>query len=210
MEAAKYLIVGIAGYLFGSINISISMSRHMERGDVRAHGSGNAGATNMARIYGMPAGVKVMLGDMLKAVAALLLGWFLIGDWGVALGGAAVMLGHCFPVFHDFRGGKGVSVGGVLGFAVDWRVGLLVVAGFLTGAFGTKKVSAGSVLGAVMITLGALLFHVSPPKLALAVFGMLVVLFQHRENIKRLINGTEPDFKPHKPLKKESKSERTK
>lgn len=198
MQVLKYLAVIFGAYLLGSVNSSILMSKQMEKGDLRGHGSGNAGATNMARIYGLLSGIEVMLLDMLKAVAATVGGYLLLGDAGLTLGGACVLLGHCFPVFHGFKGGKGVSVGGVLGFAVDWRVGLLVIAGFLAGAFGSKKVSVGSAIGAVMITVGALIFRASPPRLALAVFSMCVVIFQHRANLRRLIDGTEPDFKPGK------------
>lgn len=201
MTVAKYLIIIVGAYLLGSLNISILLSRKLPRGDVRKYGSGNAGATNMARVYGLPAGLTAMLGDMVKAAISMTAGHLLLGDMGVALGGAAVLLGHCFPVFHAFHGGKGVSVGAVMGFAVDWRVGLLVAAGFAVGAFGTKKVSAGSVLGAVMISIGAVAFGVSTPKLILSLFGMCIVIFQHRGNIKRLLNGTEPDFKPHTPEK---------
>lgn len=193
-EIIKYAITIVGGYLLGSLSVSIFLSRLLG-GDIRKKGSGNAGATNMARIYGVAVGVVTLLGDALKGGAAILLGWWLLGDAGIAAGGIAVLLGHCFPVFHNFRGGKGISVGAAIGLAVDWRVFLAIACAFLIGALLTKKVSVGSTCAALCITPAALIVGVSMPKLLLCVCGMVLVLYQHRENIKRVILGTEPDFK---------------
>jgi len=191
----KYLLVLVAGYLLGSVSVSVLLSRGVLGGDVRSRGSGNAGATNMARVYGMKAGVLTLAGDMLKALLAMGLGTWLLGDLGLCLGGIACIVGHCFPVFHQFKGGKGISAGAAIGLAIDWRVFLFIVAVFLIASFLSKKVSLGSVCAAIAITIASLIFHVSTPKLILAVFGMVLAVFQHRENIKRLIQGTEKDFK---------------
>jgi len=190
----KYLLVLIVSYILGSVNLSILISQGLG-GDVRRHGSGNAGATNMARTYGLGAGLAAMAGDMFKAVLAMLLGWWLLGDWGLFCAGAACMTGHCFPLLYRFKGGKGISTGGAIAFAIDWRVGLAVVAVFLIGAFSSKKVSLGSVLAALAITVASIVFRVSTPRLLLAIFAMTLAIWQHRENIKRLIAGTEPDFR---------------
>ncbi len=198
MDAVKYLLVVIVGYLLGSVSVSVLLSRGVLGGDVRTKGSGNAGATNMARVYGIKAGVLTLAGDMLKALLAMGLGSLLLGDAGIAAGGIACILGHCFPVFHQFKGGKGISVGAAIGLAIDWRVFLFIIGVFLLAAFLSKKVSLGSVCAAVAVTVASLLFHVSTPKLILAIFGMVLAIFQHRENIKRLINGTEADFKAAK------------
>ena len=139
MEVLKYLLVIVAGYLLGSISVSVCLSVGMGR-DVRKEGSGNAGATNMARVFGMKAGVITLLGDMVKAALAVLLGYLLLGDMGLMAGGIACIVGHCFPVFHQFKGGKGVSVGGLLSLMIDWRVGLLVFGSFGLFAVGSKKV----------------------------------------------------------------------
>lgn len=197
METTKYILVILAGYLLGSLSMSILMSKGLG-GDVRRHGSGNAGATNMARVYGIGAGLLTLAADMVKATAAMLLGWLLLGDWGLMAGGAACIIGHCFPVFHHFKGGKGVSVGGAIALMIDWRVGLAVFGSFAVFALLSKKVSLGSVCGALAITVAALLVHVSTPRLILAIISMAIVIFQHRSNIKRLIAGTEPDFKAGK------------
>ncbi len=198
MIILKYISVLLLSYLMGSVSFSILMSKLFLGGDVRKKGSGNAGATNMARVYGMKAGVFTLLGDMLKAVISMVVGWILLGDNGIAVGGLACLIGHCFPVLHGFHGGKGVSVGAAIALAVDWRVFLVVVAAFLLAALLSRKVSLGSVCGAVAITVAAFIFHVSTPRLILSIIGMIIVIFQHRENLSRLIKGTEPDFKAAK------------
>ena len=204
MTAIKFILVALAGYLLGSINFSIWLSRMLGK-DIRASGSGNAGATNMARTFGWGPGVLTLLGDMIKAALAMLIGYMMLGgglrdpgrlgDWGLMVGGISVLLGHCFPFMHDFRGGKGVAVGGIISLMVDWRVGCAVFGAFLVFALLSKKVSLGSICGALAITVAALLVHVSTPRLLLSVIAMCIVIYQHRENIKRLLPGTEPDFR---------------
>ena len=202
MDILKYAIVIVAGYLLGSLSASVLLSKLGWGRDVRKHGSGNAGATNMARVFGLGAGFATLAGDMLKAAAAMYLGMKLLGDAGIAAGGIACVLGHCFPVFHEFHGGKGISVGAMVGLAIDWRVFVGIVAVFLIVAFLTKKVSAGSLAACVAITALALVFHVSTPKLILAIAVMCIAIFRHRSNIKRLAEGTEADFKAAEPEKK--------
>lgn len=207
MIAIKFLLVVLTAYLLGSISFSIWLSRLLGM-DIRRKGSGNAGATNMARTFGWGPGVATLAGDMVKAALAMLIGYFMLGgglknpgaygDWGLLAGGAAVSMGHCFPFMHDFRGGKGVAVGGITSIMIDWRVGIAVFGSFILFALLSKKVSLGSVCGALAITVASLLVHVSTPRLLLAIFAMCVVIYQHRENIKRLINGTEPDFRAKK------------
>ena len=198
MEILKLLLIALGSYLLGSVSLSIFLSRRIFGGDVRAHGSGNAGATNMARVYGMVAGALTLAADMAKAAVSMVGGYLLLGDLGLSVGGACCILGHCFPVLHQFKGGKGVSVGGMLALLLDWRVGLLVIGFFLLGALLSKKVSLGSICGAVACGAGSLLLVSSVPRVVLGLFAMVVVVARHKENIGRLIKGTEPDFKPAK------------
>ena len=198
MDILKYAFILIGGYLLGSVSFSIIFSRARGR-DVREQGSGNAGATNMARAFGLGAGFLTLAGDFLKAVIVMAVGWALAGDWGLAAGGAACITGHCFPVFYHFRGGKGISVGAAIGLMIDWRVFVGIVAVFLIGAVLTKKASFGSLCAAVAIVALALIFAVPLPKLLLAIYAAALALFQHRANLKRLSEGTEPDFKAAKP-----------
>lgn len=198
MLIVKYIALALISYLLGSVSFSILMSKLFLGGDVRKQGSGNAGATNMARVYGIKAGLFTLLGDFIKAIISIVIGRLLLGDVGIAVGGIACLIGHCFPVLHGFHGGKGVSVGAAVALAVGWQVFLAVVGSFLLVALLSRKVSLGSICGAISITVAALIFDVSTPRLILSVIGMVIVVFQHRENIARLIKGTEPDFKAAK------------
>ncbi len=164
----KCIAIFLASYVIGSLSLSIIVSKSLFGGDIRSKGSGNAGATNMARVFGWGAGIVTLCGDALKAVICLVAGNYLLGDLGLALAGMGCIFGHCFPVMHGFKGGKGVSVGGVLAFGIDWRVGLAVAGSFLLVALLSKKVSAGSICGAFAITIASLIVGVSGPKLALS------------------------------------------
>ena len=192
----KGILAAVCAYMLGSLSMSICISKCVMNSDVRAHGSGNAGATNMARVFGLRLGVLTLAGDMLKAALAMLAGWLLLGEWGLCISGAACLVGHCFPVLHEFRGGKGVSAGAAVLLAVDWRVLLAAVVCFAVFVLLSRKVSLGSLGAAVMGFCAAAYLGVSTPRLILAAFAMLIVMLRHRENILRLIAGTEPDFKP--------------
>ncbi len=193
-EVLKYIFICVGGYLLGSVSISIILSR-MLGVDVRKKGSGNAGATNMARSFGLVAGFATLAGDFLKAVIVMYVGYRLCGDWGLMAGGVACTTGHCFPIFYEFRGGKGISVGAAIGLAIDWRVFVGIVIVFLIAAFLSKKVSLGSLCAAVAVVVLSFVFAVPLPRLLLAIYAALLAIFQHRANLKRLSEGTEPDFR---------------
>ena len=205
LTALKWLFVLVVSYLLGSLSFSIIFSRMIGR-DIRKQGSGNAGATNMTRVFGWAAGVATLAFDMLKGVAAMLIGRALLGDVGVCLGGIGSLVGHCWPVFHDFKGGKGISIGAAIGLMIDWRVCVTIIAVFLIVALLSKKVSLGSVCAAVAIVPATFVFAPRPPMIALAVFGMVVAVCRHAENIKRLLAGTEPDFRAGKGAKQSENS----
>ena len=201
MTILKYIATIIFGYFMGSLSAAIILSKTIMKADVRTQGSGNAGATNMARAFGIGMGVITLAGDVLKTAVAIYVGWLLLGDWGMLAGGAACLVGHCFPALHEFRGGKGVSAGAAIFFAADWRILVGAVCCFIIGAVLSKKVSLGSVAAAVSGACIALILGVSTPRLILVVFTSILVLIRHRANIKRLLNGTEPDFKAGKAQK---------
>ena len=194
------IIVG--SYVAGSLSLSIVASRHLFGGDIRQVGSGNAGATNMARVHGWGAGLLTLAGDALKAAVCMLAGNALAGEIGLCLGAGACMLGHCFPVLYGFKGGKGIAVGGAVAFGIDWRVGACTVGAFLLGSLLSRKVSVGSLCGALAIVASAFLFRMSTPRLILAVFCACLAVARHHANIKRLAEGTEPDFKAAESKKK--------
>ena len=198
MTYLYWILVPAIGYLLGSLSFSIIISCLFLGRDIRKHGSGNAGATNMTRVFGWVAGVATLTFDVLKAVAAMMIGRRLLGDVGVCLGGMAVMVGHCFPLFHHFKGGKGIATGAAIGFMIDWRVGTSIVAAFLIGALISKKVSVGSITAALTIVPSTWIFAPRPSMIALSVFACVLAITRHSENIRRLRAGTEPDFRAGK------------
>ena len=194
----KIILIALIAYLLGSFCASIPLSRHCCGGDVRLYGSGNAGATNMARVYGLKAGLATLLLDMLKTVAAMLLGEYFLGGAGKAVAGAFCIIGHCFPLYFGFRGGKGVSVGAALGLMTGLPVLGIIMAVFFATAALSRKVSLGSVTAAVSLPLASWLTSAGEEIIMMNVFSAALVVFMHRGNISRLIKGTEPDFHPKK------------
>ena len=194
----KIILIALIAYLLGSFCASIPLSRRCCGGDVRLYGSGNAGATNMARVYGLKAGLATLLLDMLKTVAAMLLGEYFMGGAGKAVAGAFCIIGHCFPLYFGFRGGKGVSVGAALGLMTGLPVLGIIMAVFFTTAAISRKVSLGSVTAAVSLPLASWLTLAGEEIIMMNVFSAALVVFMHRDNISRLIKGTEPDFHPKK------------
>lgn len=193
-----YTASALIAYLLGSFCASIPLSKAMCGEDIRTMGSGNAGATNMARSLGMKAGVVTFILDAAKTAAAVCLGYLLCGEAGKAIAGCACIVGHCFPMYFGFRGGKGVSVGAALGMITHPLVFCIAIAVFFAVVKFSRKVSLGSITAAVTLPIAALAFRVSGAMLAMCIFAAVLVIFMHRSNIARLINGTEPDFNPKK------------
>ena len=193
--AWKCLAIAAGSFVVGSLSLSILASKRLFGKDIRKEGSGNAGATNMARVHGWGAGLLTLAGDALKAAVCMVAGNAIAGEVGMCVGAGACMLGHCFPILHGFKGGKGIAVGGAVAFGIDWRVGVCTVGSFLLGALLSKKVSVGSLCGAVAIAASTYFLHLSTPRLILSIFCACLAISRHHANIKRLIEGTEPDFK---------------
>ncbi len=193
-----YLLIVLLGYLFGSVSSAVLLSRKMYGTDIRTYGSGNAGATNAARVFGMGMGLATLGCDAIKTAAAVYLGQWLAGEVGFALGGAACIIGHCWPVFFKFRGGKGVSVGAMLALMIDWRVFLCLAVLFFALFALTRTVSVCSVSVAAVLPVLAWLFDCSLPRCLLALFTGLLVIFAHRSNLVRLAKHQEAKFVPGK------------
>ena len=192
--ALRIVITALVCYFLGNHNGAICVS-HMLHDDVREHGSGNAGLTNFIRNYGASRSVLVILIDVLKAVLACILGGLMFPEYPIAgrtLGGVAVMLGHDFPALQGFRGGKGILSGWFIAFMIDWRVGLMIAVVFFAAYLLTQYVSLGSILAAATFGIGFVILH--PHDILVVagtVFMSLLTIFQHRENLMRLIKGTE-------------------
>lgn len=198
------MLSAVGGYLLGSVSVSILISRHIFRQDIRACGSGNAGATNAARVFGLGAGALTFLGDFVKTLLAMGLGSLLGGTLCMCIAAAAALIGHCFPVYYGFRGGKAVSAGAAAALAVHWKVFLLAVVVFALAALLSRTASVSSISAAAAVGIGTLLLAPSVPQTVLGLFACVLVIFMHRANIARLLAGTEPQFHPgtHPPRKR--------
>lgn len=197
-----YVTEAVLGYLLGSVSFSIILSRRAYKKDVRNEGSGNAGATNVARVFGLKAGLLTLLCDVLKMVLPMLLGMHLSGDIGIAVAGIAGLLGHCFPVYFGFRGGKGVSVAAAIALFADWRVFLVGIAVFAIAFLISRIVSVSSMLAAISLPIAAFAFADTTPRLILLTVTCILVLFMHRSNFARLIKGKEKEFVPKEEKRK--------
>ena len=190
----RYILCAVLGYLLGSFSASILISKYIFRRDVRKSGSGNAGAANTARVFGIGAGLLTLGGDFLKCLIAMLLTRALAGEIGMCVGGMTCMLGHCFPLYFHFRGGKAVATGAAVALLIDWRVLAIALAVYLLAAVLFRFASLASLCAAAAIPVVSLILSVSTPKLVLAVFTFVLVAVMHRGNIARLLAGTEPKF----------------
>lgn len=191
------VLTALIAYLLGNVNGAILLSRLVEKDDVRRHGSGNAGFTNFFRNYGKGTSLLVILIDGAKAAISCVVGGALLGKYGLRtegmlLGGLCATLGHDFPALLGFRGGKGIICGFVAALVTDWRVGLLLLAGFAVVYLLTKYVSLASLLGAVIFGVTFPLLYPGRPWVALLSVTMaLLAVILHRENLKRLLKGQE-------------------
>jgi len=184
----------ICSYLLGSVPSGLIIGK-LSGLDVRKAGSGNIGATNVARLLGKKGGLLTLVADTAKGLIPILLVQQIgFSDPIVALVGIAAFLGHLYPIFLKFKGGKGVATGfGVLlGFAPLATTILLVIFGAV--AFTTRIVSLSSMITAVATPLILWLFYYSPTYIIMAAFMATMIVFRHYANIQRLLNGTEPRF----------------
>lgn len=203
-----YVLVLIMAYLIGSINFSIIISKKMAGFDLREKGSGNAGTTNMLRTVGKKAAALTLVCDILKGIVPVLIA-ILIGnianqfgagvyvEYLAQIAGIATIIGHTFPIFFGFKGGKGVASSLGLLLIINWQVGLIcLVFALLIMAF-TKMVSAGSVTAAVLFPVliifgvGSQYFITPGNYVVFSIALAAVVIFNHRSNIKRILSGTE-------------------
>ncbi|HUT76187.1 MAG TPA: glycerol-3-phosphate acyltransferase [Polyangia bacterium] len=190
--ALALAVAAAVAYLAGSINFSIILSRLLGRGDPRAAGSGNAGATNLARTLGRGPALLVLALDLGRAFAVLLGGRLLgLGELSAALA-LPLLLGNLFPLFHSFRGGKGVATATGAMLAIDPAAMLCGGGVFLVFAALTRRSSAGSLCMAVSFGPWLWLFDRSATEIAVGVTIGLIIPLTHRANIRRLLDGSEP------------------
>lgn len=198
----KYILVVIIAYLLGSISFSVIISKKLAGFDVREKGSGNAGSTNVLRTVGKKGAILTLICDCLKGVIAVLIAYIVSkttqnadGALLVQLAGLAVVLGHTFPIFFNFKGGKGVATSlGVL-LIINWQIGLICLVFALILMALTRFVSLGSVSAAILFPVLTIFIHshyiVDGNYIVFAFLLGAFVVFNHRANVKRLLEGKE-------------------
>jgi glycerol-3-phosphate acyltransferase PlsY len=179
----------LAAYLIGSISFAVVVSRVMRLPDPRSYGSKNPGATNVLRTGSRPAAVLTLLGDAAKGGVAVLLAQPFTTE--LALVGLAAFVGHLYPVFHRFQGGKGVATAAGVLLALDWRVGVGTIVTWVVIAFCFRYSSLAALLAALFAPFATLLVMGWPSAVVVGVMSAFLV-WRHRANIARLIAGTEP------------------
>ena len=226
----RTLATMIIAYLIGSINPAILITRVVTGTDIRTMGSGNAGFTNVLRSVGKGPAIATIVCDYIKGIAAVLIGWWIFSAltvtnevspteyeiYGRYLAGVCVIIGHAFPIFFKFRGGKGVVTANALMLVVDWRVFLIILGTFLIIFFCTKIISLGSIAGAAIYPVYTLLITYfcdylpnlgTPNELRFrfvlistgcAVIVGAIIIIMHKDNLKRLFNGEEKRIKAKK------------
>lgn len=185
------VIWAVLGYLLGSIPFGLVITRALDLGDLRQIGSGNIGATNVLRTGNKPAALATLLLDSGKGAIAVLLARYFGGETAAILAGGAAFLGHCFPVWLGFKGGKGVAtfIGTVL--ALYWPLGLIACATWALTALVSRISSLSALLAAALVPVFA--WALGRSDLVLVCLFMAVLIFiRHRTNIARLLDGSEP------------------
>lgn len=188
------VLIAVGAYFMGCINFGIILSKKKYHEDIRSKGSGNAGATNMLRTYGIKVAAATFVGDALKAVLSVLAGILILGGIGGYTAALACMIGHAFPCIYGFKGGKGVAVTAGAILMLDWRLFLILITVFVLVVWWTRFISLGSVTVFFMFPLLLSAFNNGRvPSLTVLIAFMMAAfgIFLHRENIKRIYNGTE-------------------
>ncbi len=200
----------LISYTLGSVNTAVILSKLMYGEDIRTKGSGNAGMTNMMRTYGKGPAALTLLGDMFKTMLGMIAGTLLLGFNGAYLAGLFCVVGHIFPVFYRFKGGKGVASSAMVLLYINPIAFLIIFAMFALIVWGTKYLSLGSVM--CMAIMPLMLHRLDdfiydrPIRLILSMVMAALVIFMHRSNITRIMNGTESKFKFKKTVKNNTDS----
>lgn len=196
----RLALCAAAGFILGGIPFAVIYGNLFGRIDIRSHGSGNAGSTNMLRVLGWGPALLTFVCDAGKGAAAVVLGSWIGGEYGMYIGGTFAVMGHILPLFSQFKGGKGVATMFGVAIFVQPLAALLAIVTFIAVVMATKYVSLGSIIAIAMWGIYAnavILIKGQPLNLYLLAFHLLMVcitLYMHRTNLHRLKTGTENKF----------------
>lgn len=225
----QLIVIAMAGYLIGSVNLSIILSKLMGKGDIRQYGSGNAGTTNTLRVLGTVPAILVLLFDALKGILAIIVGRWLITlgfssipaenlelalELAILISALFAILGHNFPIYYGFKGGKGIATSLGVILMIEWPIGLICLLFGLTLIIASRMVSVGSIIGAILYPVLVLVigeaFPYGMPYFIFACIIAILAVWRHQSNINKLLNGTENKLwytKAEKELMKVSETE---
>ena len=195
------ILTALEGYLLGSLNSAIITSKLLYRQDIRDFGSGNAGLTNMYRVYGKKGALFTFLGDFIKQFVAIFIGMIITGTTGMYIAGLFCMIGHIFPVYYRFKGGKGVLTAATMILLLDPPIFAVLFIIFAVVLLFTRYVSLASIVAAFLypaaVYYAARLRTGNNPPMTLVLFAVfvgLVIIYMHRSNIFRIFNNEENKF----------------
>lgn len=204
------IICMVLPYLLGSLNFSIIVSKYMFNDDIRKYGSGNAGLTNMQRVYGKKGALLTLGGDILKQIVSIFIGLLIFGENGAYIAGTFCIIGHIAPIYYRFRGGKGVLTAATMVLLIDPVIFLCLFALFAFVVLIFRYISLGSIMAgfvypALVYYKSKIIHNGEPPSLPSLIFSLFICIllfFMHRKNIERIINNQESRFSfKKKPIK---------
>jgi len=196
LEIIAYVLVAVIAYLLGSLNSAIIVSKSKYKQDIRTFGSGNAGLTNMHRVYGKDGAIWTLFGDIAKQIVSVLVGALIMGRWGAYLAGGFCMLGHIFPIYYGFKGGKGVLTAATMILIIDPAIFVVLFVVFALVLLITRYVSLSSILAAFTYPAAIKVAYANAHifEISFALFVGALVIYMHRSNIYRIFNNQESKF----------------
>lgn len=187
----NYIILVVIGYLFGIIPVSYIVGKRMGNLDVRKHGSGNAGATNILRTVGKKAALIALIGDIVKGIIPAIIGGLILGTFGAMICSSAAVIGHCYPVTLGFKGGKGVATVGGMVIGTNPLIALILIIYMVTIVKTTKFVSLASITASALYPVICHFVYHDPKLTVTATFIGIFIIFKHKANLGRLLHGSE-------------------
>ena len=189
--AGSLVLTAVVAYLLGSCVFAYFIARWMKGIDITAHGSGNPGTSNVLRVVGKTGAALTLLGDALKGYLAVLFGGLVAGGIGMLVAAVCVMVGHMYPLYFHFKGGKTVATAAGAMLALDWRIALTAIGVFVLVLVITRYISVASILASITVTVSAFFYSKDISLYVICFLVTVFIVFKHRSNMKRLMAGTE-------------------